>query len=57
MPRDMKTVEQQFEDVPHDMIPYTDSEKNTYDFGFGLNWKGKINDKRTIKYKPNKNSK
>jgi len=50
MPINMETVEKQFEDVPHDMIPYTDSVKNTYDFGFGLNWKGKINDWRTQKY-------
>ena len=37
MPADMKTVEEQFEDVPRDMKPYTDSEGNLYDFGFGLN--------------------
>ncbi|WP_278035700.1 glycoside hydrolase family 3 protein [Flavobacterium nitratireducens] len=50
MPINMETVEKQFEDVPRDMIPYTDSLNNTYDFGFGLNWKGKINDWRTAKY-------
>ena len=50
MPINMETVEKQFEDVPHDMIPYTDIVKNVYDFGFGLNWKGKINDWRTQKY-------
>ena len=51
MPADMKTVEEQKEDVPHDMVPYKDELGNTYDFGFGLNWKGVINDSRTAKYK------
>ena len=50
MPIDMTTVEKQFEDVPHDMIPYRDSNGNVYDFGFGLNWKGIIKDARTEKY-------
>lgn len=50
MPLNMSTVEKQMEDVPHDMIPYTDSNGNVYDFGFGLNWKGVIKDKRTEKY-------
>jgi beta-glucosidase len=50
MPIDMTTVEKQFEDVPHDMIPYLDSVGNIYDFGFGLNWKGIIKDARTAKY-------
>lgn len=38
MPKDMKTVEEQYEDIPHDMNCYVDSEGNTYDFAFGLNW-------------------
>jgi beta-glucosidase len=50
MPADMKTVEQQKEDVPHDMTVHTDSQGNKYDFGFGLNWKGVIKDARTAKY-------
>ena len=50
MPLNMSTVEKQLEDVPHDMIPYTDSSGNVYDFGFGLNWKGIIKDTRTAKY-------
>jgi beta-glucosidase len=50
MPKDMSTVEKQFEDTPHDMVPFKDSMGNTYDFGFGLNWKGIIKDARTIKY-------
>jgi beta-glucosidase len=50
MPANMQTVEAQYEDVPHDMLPYTDSEGNAYDFGFGLNWKGVIHDQRTKTY-------
>lgn len=51
MPANMKTVEVQFEDVPHDMECHIDSEGNTYDFAYGLNWKGVISDERTEKYK------
>ncbi|GAA4456743.1 glycoside hydrolase family 3 N-terminal domain-containing protein [Nibrella saemangeumensis] len=51
MPADMKTVEEQYEDVPRDMKCYVDSEENTYDFGFGLNWKGVIRDTRTARYR------
>ncbi len=51
MPFDMKTVEEQSEDVPRDMKCYTDGEGNKYDFGFGLNWKGVINDRRVANYK------
>lgn len=50
MPANMATVETQMEDVPFDMQPYIDSEGNTYDFGFGLNWSGIIKDERTDKY-------
>lgn len=50
MPLNMETVEEQFEDTPHDMKCYVDSEGNTYDFAYGLNWKGVINDARTEKY-------
>ncbi|MDX5585494.1 MAG: glycoside hydrolase family 3 N-terminal domain-containing protein [Aureibaculum sp.] len=51
MPMDMETVEAQFEDVPRDMKPYVDTEGHIYDFAFGLNWKGMINDERVAKYK------
>jgi beta-glucosidase len=51
MPLNMETVEQQFEDVPHDMKGHVDSEGNMYDFGFGMNWKGAIQDKRTEHYR------
>ena len=51
MPADMKTVEQQNEDVPRDMVCYKDADGNLYDFGFGLNWSGVINDARVQAYK------
>ena len=50
-PKDMLTVEAQKEDVSRDMIPYTSSEGHSYDFGFGMNWKGVIHDARVEKYK------
>jgi len=50
MPANMKTVELQDEDIPHDMTCYTDANGHTYDFGFGMNWKGVIHDARTAKY-------
>lgn len=51
MPADMKAVEEQFEDVPRDMRCYRDTDGNIYDFAFGLNWTGTINDERVKKYK------
>ncbi|MBO5331074.1 MAG: glycoside hydrolase family 3 C-terminal domain-containing protein [Alistipes sp.] len=51
LPADMQTVEEQLEDVTRDMRCHVDSEGNTYDFAFGMNWKGVINDARTEKYK------
>jgi beta-glucosidase len=51
MPLNMETVEAQYEDVPRDMECYVDSQGHTYDFAFGLNWSGVINDARTQKYK------
>ena len=51
MPANMLTVEEQFEDVPRDMKAYRDSEGNTYDFAFGLNWSGVIEDDRVKKYR------
>lgn len=50
LPADMKTVEEQFEDVPYDMDCYVDADGNAYDFAFGLNWNGRISDERTEKY-------
>ncbi|MBD2867117.1 glycoside hydrolase family 3 protein [Paenibacillus arenilitoris] len=50
MPANMKTVEEQYEDVPHDMEVYADSAGRAYDFAYGLNWSGVIKDARTAKY-------
>lgn len=50
MPKDMVAVEAELEDVPRDMECYVDSNGNTYDFAFGLNWNGVINDERVEKY-------
>jgi beta-glucosidase len=50
MPANMEIVEAQFEDVPRDMECHVDSDGNTYDFAFGLNWSGVIKDNRTAKY-------
>ena len=50
MPANMETVEAQYEDVPRDMECYVDSEGNTYDFAFGLNWSGVIDDERVATY-------
>ena len=50
LPKDMETVERHCEDLPMDMACYQDSAGNTYDYGFGLNWQGKITDARTKKW-------
>lgn len=50
MPKDMAEVEKQLEDVPRDVEPYVDSEGNAYDFCFGLNWSGVIDDDRVKTY-------
>jgi len=51
MPLNMTTVELQKEDVPQDMECHIDSEGNKYEFAYGLNRNGVINDKRTNIYK------
>lgn len=50
-PADMNTVEEQFEDTPHDMRGHVDADGNSYDFGHGMNWTGVINDNRVNKYR------
>ncbi len=50
MPANMETVEKHCEDVPFDMEPYTDSQGHSYNFGFGMNWNGVIDDERTRRY-------
>ena len=51
MPADMRTVEEQAEDVPRDMRCHVDTEGHTYDFAFGMDWKGVISDERTERYR------
>ena len=50
LPADMKTVELQKEDLPFDMDCYVDADGNAYDFAYGLNWSGRIDDERVQKY-------
>lgn len=50
MPADMKTVEEQLEDMPRDMRCYQDADGHAYDFAFGMNWQGVISDERVMKY-------
>ena len=50
-PADMRAVEEQKEDVPHDMRTLVDADGNAWDFAYGLNWSGVINDARTAKYR------
>lgn len=50
MPLNMETVEAQAEDTPLDMKCYVDADGNKYDFAFGLDWNGVINDARVEKY-------
>ncbi len=45
------TVEEQQEDVAHDMRCHVDREGNRYDFAFGMNFKGIICDDRVRKYR------
>ena len=51
MPADMDTVEGQYEDVPRDMECYVDADGHTYDFAFGMDWSGVIDDERVAAYK------
>lgn len=49
-PANMSEVEKQQEDVARDMQCYKDSAGNVYDFAFGMNWSGVINDSRVSTY-------
>lgn len=51
MPLDMIAVEKQSEDLPRDMDCYVDADGNTYDFAYGLNYSGVIDDDRVKTYK------
>lgn len=50
MPRDMDDVEAQLEDISRDMECYTDAAGHKYDFAFGMNYDGVIQDERVKKY-------
>jgi beta-glucosidase len=50
MPASMSEVERQAEDAPQDMKCHQDTEGHSYDFGFGMNWKGVVKDERVTKY-------
>ncbi|OPJ57908.1 glycoside hydrolase family 3 protein [Clostridium oryzae] len=50
MPKNMETVENQNEDAAHDMECYVDSDGNRYDFAYGMNYRGIIDDERVKKY-------
>ena len=49
-PASMEAVEAQVIDVPRDMECHVDANGNTYDFAFGMNWSGIINDERVATY-------
>ena len=51
IPADMDTVEANYEDVPRDCECHVDTAGNIYDFAFGLNWSGVIDDDRVATYK------
>ena len=49
-PASMQAVEKEKEDVSRDLECYVDAAGNAYDFAFGLNWSGVINDERVATY-------
>lgn len=51
LPKDMQAVEEHCEDRPRDITPYRDADNNVYEFAFGLNWSGVIEDERTERYR------
>ena len=51
MPASMDAVDSQDEDTIRDVECYVDAAGNTYDFAFGLNWSGLIEDARTDTYR------
>ena len=51
IPKDMKTVEEQYEDVSGDMECYIDESNHKYDFAYGMNFSGIISDQRVYRYK------
>ena len=51
MPASMDAVDAQDEDTIRDVECYVDAAGNTYDFAYGLNWSGLIEDARTETYR------
>ena len=51
LPKDMLTVEANAEDKPRDLECYRDAQGHTYDFAYGMNWQGVIDDERVQKYR------
>ncbi len=51
LPANMDAVETHCEDKPRDIECYRDADNHVYDFAFGMNWQGVIDDERTRKYK------
>lgn len=51
LPASMDAVEKHCEDKPRDIECYRDADNHVYDFAFGMNWQGVIDDERTRKYK------
>lgn len=51
LPANMDAVEKHCEDKPRDIECYRDTDNHVYDFAFGMNWQGVIDDERTRKYK------
>ncbi len=50
MPKNMETIERHKEDVAFDYEAYIDEDGNVYEYGFGLNFTGRIKDERTTKW-------
>jgi|AKYZ01.1.fsa_nt_gi Beta-glucosidase-related glycosidases len=53
-PANMDTVEANEEDVAGDLECHLDTEGNTYDVAYGLNWSGIIDDDRVEAYNPDR---
>lgn len=53
-PANMDTVEANKEDVAGDLVCYKDTQGNTYDVAYGLNWSGIIDDERVQTYNPDR---
>ena len=49
-PASMDAVQRDLDDVPRDLECYVDAAGNVYDFAFGMNWSGVINDERVATY-------